>query len=424
MKSYRAMRLNITLLTCLCAYLLAGAVDTATRIFDPAFRTLKVQREGDFMAPPVIRLGSDERLTVSFDELTDDVSYLRWRLVHCNADWQPSMLLEQEYVEGFNVADVEDYAFSSNTFMHYVNYRITVPSEGMRPLVSGNYLLQVYPEQDDDRVLLQARFSVSEEAVRVIPKVTTSTDMGINGEWQQVTFDITTDKFKITDPFSELYITVVQNGSADHTATTRRPLRVEPGRLIYDHDRALIFPAGNEYRRFETVRVDYPGMHVDSVRYIDPAYHAYLAADRRRDRSEYLYDQTQFGRYMVREYNATDSDLGADYVTVHFTLESPELPGTDIYVDGELTHGLRQPQYRMHYDIERRAYTLQLPLKQGSYNYRYVTVPRRDPGARADHALTEGNHYETNNEYTISVFMHRPGDRADRLIGTATVYAK
>lgn len=418
------MRRKLLLLCCFGLWLTALALDTATQILDPAFRTLKVQREGDFMALPIIRLNSDEKITVSFDELTDDVSYLRWRLVHCNADWQPSQLLEQEYVEGFNVADVDDYAFSSNTFIHYVNYRITIPAEGMRPLVSGNYLLQVFPEDDDERVLLQARFSVSEEAVKILPKVTTSTDMGINGEWQQVNADIVTDKFKINDPFSELCVVVTQNGSADHTAMTRRPLRVEPGKLIYDHDRALIFPAGNEFRRFETVRADYPGMHVDSVRYIDPVYHAYLAADRRRDRSEYLYDRTQFGRYMVREYNSTDSDLGADYVTVHFTLETPELQGMDVYVDGELTHSLRQPQYRMHYDIERRAYTLELPLKQGSYNYRYVAVPRRDPSARADHTMTEGNHYETDNEYGISVFMRQPGDRADRLIGTATVYVK
>ena len=80
---------------------MAVAEDTRTQIFDPSFKTLKVQVEGDFFSPPVIMLGTDRRITISFDEMGDDRSYLRYTLTHCDERWQPSGLLDSEMLDGF-----------------------------------------------------------------------------------------------------------------------------------------------------------------------------------------------------------------------------------------------------------------------------------------------------------------------------------
>jgi hypothetical protein len=65
--------------------------------------------------------------------------------------------------------------------------------------------------------------------------------------------------------------------------------------------------------------------------------------------------------------------------------------------------------------------TIQL-LKQGAYNYQYLFVPTNSNKTTTD--LTEGNYYETENEYLILVY-HRPfGERYDRLIGVQQVYFK
>ena len=113
-------------------------------------RTMKVMKEGDFMAPPVIRLGSDERISVNFDEWSDDYSELQYRLIHCGPDWKPSGLLESEYLDGFNIDDIDDREFSSNTFVHYVNYQVTLPNERINPLVSGNYIMEIFYRDDPD----------------------------------------------------------------------------------------------------------------------------------------------------------------------------------------------------------------------------------------------------------------------------------
>ncbi len=401
----------------------AVSADTGQRILSPRFRTLKVMKEGDFMAPPVINPSEGERLIVSFDEIADDRSFLMARLVHCNADWQPSQLLDSEYADGFNEARIDDYAFSQNTFIHYVNYRVVVPSENLSPLKSGNYLLEIYPEDDPDEVLLQVRFAVSERRVAISGYADGRTDRGFNDSLQQLSMNVATGDYRIGDPFSELVIAVEQNGSPASAVQADHPLRISSEGLIYEHLPELIFKAGNEYRRFETVRADYPGMGVDSVRFENGIYHAYLAPGSKRVASNYEYDRTQHGRYLIREYNATDADVGADYVIVHFTLLADEFSGADVYVDGEFTSRTFSDANKMTFDPQLKAYTLAMPLKQGSYNYRFVALPKGVEDPRPDASPIEGDFHETRNEYNVKLFHRAPGSRADRLVGDAVIYS-
>lgn len=379
------------------------------------FRSMKVMKDGDFMAAPVIRLGSDERIVINFDEWSEDYSDLQYRLVHCGPNWEPSGLLESEYLDGFNIADIEDWAFSSNTFVHFVNYRIELPNEDMSPLASGNYILEIFNRDDPDDILGEARFSVAEHSADVSGSVSSRTDRGLNTEWQQIAMAIEPTDVVIDDPYTRLRVDITQNNAPYTTTTLLTPSRIEGKRIIYEHQPELIFKAGNEFRRFETVRVNYNDMKVDSMRFLSHNYHAWLTPDGERASKEYSYDQTQQGRFLVREYNSTDSDLGADYVTVHFRLETPEVVDADVYVEGEFNGFRHENASRMRYDYNEGAYLLELPLKQGSYNYRYVAVPRHGD-RRPDPSVIEGNTYETRNEYRVQVWYRPIGGRYDRLL--------
>lgn len=407
------------------AMLLPGQADastvenTSTGTFRSDVRTLKIINPDNFMAPAVLRLGTSDRLHVNFDVIGETHEYLRCRLVHCNADWQPSRLLESEYAGGFNEAEVGDYAYSSNTYVHYVNYNIELPNPDMEPLVSGNYLLQVYPEGEPEEVLLQARFSVSENSFPVGGGVTTRTDQGFNTEYQQLSVAVDAGGGR-HNPYQDFVVTVMQNNRPETMRTLSHPLRVDGSTIIFEHDPALVYPAVDEYRRFETVRADYAGMHVDSVKFGGTNWHAWLMPDTPRAERDYSYDRTQHGRFMIDEYNSSDPDLGADYVTVHFTLDAPEVVGGDVYVDGDFTLHSPGDFNRMRYDYNTRLYTAEIPLKQGSYNYQYVVVPKN--GGYADPTVIEGSKYETGNEYLVQVFLRLPGSRADRLVGCTLLY--
>ncbi|MDE6010330.1 MAG: DUF5103 domain-containing protein [Muribaculaceae bacterium] len=408
---------------------------TSTAIFDPMFRTLTLTKNDDLMEDAVIGLDGRDKLVFSFDEISDDRRYLRCRLLHCNADWQPSSLVEAEYVDGFNYDQIEDFGFSQNTYIHYVNYRYEIgQGEGLQPLKSGNYLWQVYDEDDPDKVLLQARFRVSEDLYRIGGLAHGRTDCGFNSEWQQVNLELYPAVETGCNPYTDLMVEIVQNLRPDTSRMILHPQRMEGRKVVYEHLPELIFPAGNEYRRFETVRTDYPGMGIETTGYEEPMYHAKLKESAARAGRGYLYDSTQHGRYKIDEYNATDPDLGADYVMTHFTLDFPEVMDGDIYVEGDLALRGYTDVNRMEYDREDGLYHLSMPLKQGSYNYQYVILPKNmgkaaniggnNAGKMGDASVIEGDNYETINEYNIYVYLRQPGARADRLVGAATVTAR
>lgn len=419
-------RLLLLLRFCLAVLILYAAppVDTRTQPLHPSFRTLKVYPEGAPLDIPVIRTGSGQ-VTISFDELADTERRLRWRLTHCDADWQPDGLNSAEYASGFNESRIEDYARSRATVQNYINYRFTFPAEDLRPLVSGNYLITVYDEDKPDESLVQARVMVSEDLVGVGAEVSSRTDFDFNGQHQQLGIKVAPRGAQLHNPYNDLTIKVIQNHRTDNTQTIRRPVRMEANAVVYEHLPELSWKAGNEYRRFETVSTEYAGMHIDHVKASHQGYLFELERDRPRRDRQYSYDSTQAGAYVVRSEDAFEGedDTEADYVTVVFTLEMPQLIDGDIYLVGDLTCNLLDDNSRMAYYPEEGVYRRALNLKQGSYNYIYLAAGRDSSRPLGVTSTVEGDKYQTTNRYDILVYYRQPGDRYDRLLGSTVIRA-
>lgn len=411
----------LSLAASLAVYARVGNEDMSTGVFNDRFKTLRIEVAGNPLAPPIINLHAGDRIEISFDELADDRSYLRYSLTHCNADWRPSQLVDLEYLDGFNQADVTDFAYSQATTVHYVNYRITIPNEQMRFKVSGNYLLKVWNENDPDDILLQARFMVNEGGADVTGDVTSVTDIDYNKSHQQLSIAVDSDRAKVGDPFNDLIVVVGQDGRIDNEAVLLHPLRMSGRRGYYEHQRPLIFNAGNEYRRFETVSTSFPGMGVEEISYYDPYYHFKLITDEPRANGKYAYDQTQFGRFTVREYNSAQSDTEADYVVTHFTLDMPKRDDVGLFLDGDFTSRRFDPESRMVFNRATGLYERSLLLKQGAYNYQYLAVPAGSTVGYTE--MVEGDYYPTVNEYVVRVYHRLPGGRYDRLIGATVIYS-
>lgn len=414
-------------LTCACVMVITamaqGKVDTRVHIFDNNVRSLKVCLASNMYIPPVLMMNSDDCLVVNFDYIDYDVHYLRYSVTHCNADWQPSQLVESEYVSGFNYADIDDYAPSEATYVHYYNYQFMLPNADMEFLVSGNYLLSVYEQDDPNTILFQTRFSVCEGTVGVYPQVTSRTDIEYNNRFQQVSFDIRYKPNQIKDPYSEFTCIVSQNSREDNAVTVNRPTMVGVDHVTYEHNRDLIFAAGNEFRRFETVNAHNINMGVQSIRYYEPMYNAILMIDEPRNETQYLYDKTQFGRFTIRNAEAFgENALQADYMITHFTLDTyGKLNGGNVWLYGEFLDGYPASQAMMKYDASSGCYTADLLLKQGAYNYMYLWVP--DGTSVGQTSRIEGDHYETVNEYLVKVYDRPMGERYDHLIGYGVAYS-
>lgn len=187
---------------------------------------------------------------------------------------------------------------------------------------------------------------------------------------------------------------------------------------MWDHNRDLIFPAGNEYRKFEMLDVTHTTMGLESIKWDGQQYHAWVWPD--EPRPSYVYDEDANGAFVIRNSDNEEINTTSDYAIVHFRLKSPRL-GNDIYLNGNWTNDRFLPAYRMEWNAEKQQYEGAVPLKQGYYSYQYLQMT-------SDGTLqpipSEGLFYQTENKYQALIYYRGQGQRTDRLVGYGEVGMK
>ena len=382
-------------------------------IFNSRIASLQVVAGTDWLSPPVIQLHGGVPVDISFDDLTHEYHRYVYRIEHCDADWAVSKsLFSSEYVEGF--ADgiaLEDLEESLNTNVLYTHYRLQIPNSNCRLKMSGNYRVTIYDENNENDPILAACFMVVEPVAGVMMNVSANTDWGINSQWQQVGLEVKYGGLSVTRPDQQLHTVVLQNGRWDDARIDVEPQFTMSTGLRWSHNRQLIFPAGNEYRKFEMLDTDHPTLGIDKMRWDGTAYHAYLWPD--EPRVNYIYDEDANGAFYIRNSDNYENDRISDYVLVHFTLKSPRLNG-DVYLNGIWTNDQFLPQYKLEYDDLAGEYSTVQSLKLGYYSYQYLLV---DDDGKVGLVPSEGSFYQTENKYQALVYYRGITERADRLVG-------
>ncbi len=138
-----------------------------------------------------------------------------------------------------------------------------------------------------------------------------------------------------------------------------------------------------------------------------------LLQQRRQDetqRLEDLYGDTE------NDFEEGIHNLQSEYASVLIQLYSPtEKSNKDLYIFGGLSDWQLKPEFKLIYNPLVSAYVGKVTLKQGYYDYMYAAVPKGS--SKPDFEDTEGDWYETTNNYTILVYYRRFGGRYDALIG-------
>lgn len=380
---------------------------------------MRVVADDDFRKLPVIDMQGNSKIEVSFDYMGDEQPWLLYRLVHCDAQWEEDDLSELDYMEGFLPVRMDDLCQPSfNTLTTgYYHFSVCFPNEEVRPTVSGNYAVLISSDEDPDAVLAVATFSVCEQQAFVRGEVSGNTDIDFRKEHQQVSLSVSWSSQQLPhlNPLQELNVQVRQNRNPATLRLLRQPMRIESHALYYEHCPQLIFEGGNTWRQFENIDERYPGIRVDRVRFTPQGYDAWLYGDQSRAHREYLTDPDIHGRYKVHAVKVDDPDTEGEYSHVHFSLKaSPALDEQGIFLFGDFTYGQFTESYRMDYLPDEELYVKDVFLKQGAYNYQYVTP-------RFGCSVIEGNHYETPNEYDVFIYYRPFGARYDRLIGVGIV---
>ena len=398
----------------------SSSLPMANAIYRENIHSVQFYRKGWEFSLPVIELGMDQQLILKFDEISEGTTNFFYTITHCDVEWYPSRIGQAEYMEGFIENPVSDYAASVNTTIKYTNYQLLLPNEQVRFLVSGNYLLSLFDEDNRTSPVLTRRFYVLELLTEIRGEVKNSTFEGYRGRDQEIDFTVDYSHVSIPDPRTEVKVVMMQNMREDNCLVNLKPLFVKDNQLIYDLSRENIFAGGNEFRNFDTKDLRINGLGVENIDYRDPMYQVTLRTDQIRRTSDYLTENDMNGRYLVKNERAGDSDLESDYIQVNFSLGLKEpLSGGTIYVFGGLTDWQTLPAAKMKWNYELKRYETTLTIKQGFYDYQYIYIPNGD--SRIDNTMLEGSHVETENDYHLFVYHHGFSSRYDRLIGFRTI---
>lgn len=384
-------------------------------IFNNRIKSLQVIAGTRWLDMPIITLNSEEKINISFDDMTHEYHRYMYKIEHCEADWTPSEdLFENDYINGFASDNpIEDSQESLNTNHLYTHYKLKLPNERCQIKLSGNYKITIYDENNNNEKILEAFFMVNENIVNISMTSTSNTDEDINGSHQQLSIQLNYGKLKITDWQKEIKTIITQNGRWDNAVINPTPQYIMPDGLKWEHNKSLIFNGGNEYHKFEILDVSHPTMGVENVNWDGNESHALLWPD--EPRTSYIYDEDANGAFIIRNSNNTEIDYTSQYMTVHFQLKVPKQNG-DIYLNAKWTYDLFLPEYRMEWNAQNECYECDVQLKQGYYNYQYLVMSY---DGTAKPLSTEGNFFQTENSYQTLVYYKGVGERTDRLVGIA-----
>lgn len=392
----------------------ATAQEVQTEI-DPPYniKTVSFVQNGNNVVP-IFELG--DTFTFQFDDLFGNEANYYFEVIHCDYNWKPTDIPKTDYISGFDNQRITDYVNSFNTLQVYSHYRLPFPNQFTSQLrISGNYMLRIL--NDDKEVVFSRKFILYENHATVTAQVKRSRDV-TNIEYKQnLDFAVLSNDIVFQTPLQNVKILLFQNGNFNTAIKNVPPQYTIGNQLVYKYNAETQFWGGNEFLYFENKDIRAANNNVGRVGANNDIYNAYLYTNQARANQIYTVYQDVNGNFVVKNINASNNEIEADYAWVYFTLSAPTFRSStkDIYVTGMFNNYSLSPEYKMDYNTEKGVYEKAVMIKQGFTNFQYTIADKK--GIIDYENAIDGNFYQTENEYTILVYYKESNDRYQRVIG-------
>lgn len=373
-------------------------------VYEEEIRTILLYQTSTKDHMPVLGMESNDKLTLLFDQLGNRNEYFQYTFVHCNSDWTPSDLQPMQYLEGSMYGTIDKFTYSNNTYIKYVNYQLEFPAADIKPKISGNYLLKIYRNFDENDLVLTRRFYLLDNKIGVTGNVHPATRPDYRFNKQEVDFVANTKNYLVVNPFQDTRVVVIQNYWQNNAITGLKPQFVNGADLTYNYEEENVFGGINEFRFYDTRSLRFASMNVEKKFFENGVYHSVLLKDEVRAFKRHINIVDFNGRRVIENRDGNNGDVDGDYTWVYFTLQSENPFPDSVYIMGELTDWRIQEQFKMTYNPEIKAYQGKALLKQGYYDYMYVTQPK-DLTQLPETVFTEGNFMNTENDYYIFYYV-------------------
>lgn len=390
----------------------------------PNISGVKVFMRGDQMAYPLLTLNSADQFELHFDDLDARVKNYYAGFELCNADWTPANLSTFDYIKGFSNVRLNQYRVSSIAFTKYIHYQTILPDRNSTPTKSGNYLLKVYLDGDTSKLAFTRRVLVVERISDIAAQILQPFNSELFRTHQKVQFSVSKSQMNVVNPQQQIKAVILQNNRWDNAITGLKPTFIRGNMLEFNTENEAVFPAGKEFRWVDLRSFRFRGNHVAKTVYDRNNTEIFIEPDAERSNQRYINFKDFNGHYYIASTDTDNPWWQGDYGQVHFTFvptNNQPYVNKKVYLVGEFNMYNTNDTSAMAYNAEQGVYEKALFLKQGFYSYTFVTKDVGNRKATSSSEQTDGNFWETENDYTILIYYRSLAGRHDELVGAASI---
>jgi len=416
--------MNRTLIFLFCLLSQQSFSQNVEKIYKPNIRTAQLYKYGYPQGLPVYTLNGGEQLQLGFDDLDGNVKSYYYTYVLCDYNWAPVNVNPFDYIKGFTQNRISTYRYSSLAFTRYTHYQAILPDRSSLPTKSGNYLLKVFLDGDTSKLAFTKKMLVVDPKAVITGAVVQPFTPQLFGTHQKIKFSAQINGLNSFSAAQQVKVVILQNNRWDVAQKDIPPTFVRGNTLEFNSENIAVFPGGKEWRWLDLRSFRLQSDRVERGVYNKNSTELFLKTDIDRNGQRYIYYPDLNGMYVNTTYETINPLWQADYATTYFSLATPDAkpyPKKDVYVAGYFTGYDLSDTWKMNFNDSTGRYELPVFLKQGYYNYTYITVDNNEPYARTE---LEGNYFETENQYTILIYYKSFTDQSEQLIGAGELNSR
>ena len=122
-------------------------------IISQDLKSLTFSTRSLILAEPCYNLGSGNPVDINFDLLRNNPETIQYELIHCDRNWKKSYISSINAIDGFDVNYIENQNISYGSVEQYINYSFQLPNENTNFLISGNFIIKIYVEGENENPL-------------------------------------------------------------------------------------------------------------------------------------------------------------------------------------------------------------------------------------------------------------------------------
>tara|TARA_B100000401_G_scaffold204540_1_gene137994 strand:+ start:3705 stop:4898 length:1194 start_codon:yes stop_codon:yes gene_type:complete len=369
-------------------------------VFSQLNKVKSIKLESLNQKQSTIIFDKNDNINISFDILGEKKSDYYFTITHCDYKWNPSKISKFEYIEGFDDIRINDYFFSDNTFQSYTNFNFQIPNQNFKIKLDGNYLVKVF--DDNYNLIFERKVIIKNKIFNALINITRSKKISDSASTQNIQVLFSNTENIVFNSTSDYKLVVIKNNDFKSSKTFSSPRLQTGSRLVYDN---IVFKGGSEYLYFDSKNILLTSSEIKQVNFKN-IYNTVLYTD--FEESIYTMNPDLNGTFIIN-VNCLEKKICADYSNVNFSLKTEKSYDSDIFIIGGFNNNEISEKYKLR-KLDKNYYGIELILKQGLYNYKYVTEI-------GDEFEDLSNFWQTENNYKAILYEKKITDRYYKIIG-------